>query len=141
MVFLPVDSGHGDDPGVSQPHGGLRGHHRGRGRHLRIPVIALPELFDVRGSLPVAAATLTAAVAFSPVRRVVQQHVDRQFNRARFNARRELETFAARLRSQVDLDTLIEDLNALIDRTLEPSTVSIWFRPPAAPTSQRTTVR
>lgn len=72
---------------------------------LRIPVIALPEFFDVRGSLPVAAATLTAAVAFSPVRRVVQQHVDRQFNRARFNARRELETFAARLRSQVDLDT------------------------------------
>jgi hypothetical protein len=92
-------------------------------------VVALPELFDLRGPLPVAAATLAAAAAFSPVRRVVQRWVDRHFNRARFDARRELDAFAARLRSQVELDTIVADITTLVGTTLQPSTATTWIRP------------
>jgi hypothetical protein len=93
-----------------------------------VPVIALPELFDLRGPLPVAAATLAAAAAFSPIRRVVQREVDRRFNRARFDARRELDAFATRLRSEVDLDMVASDLQAVVARTLQPGVLSTWFR-------------
>jgi hypothetical protein len=94
-----------------------------------VPVVALPEVFDLRGPLPVAAATLAAAAAFSPIRRRVQQWVDRHFNRARFDARREIDAFATRLRSQVDLETVVADINALVGSTLQPSTASTWIRP------------
>jgi hypothetical protein len=93
-----------------------------------VPVVALPELFDLRGPLPVAAATLGAAAAFSPVRRVVQAGVDRHFNRARFDAQRELDAFSARLRSEVDLDAVVTDINAMISTTLQPSLVTTWVR-------------
>jgi hypothetical protein len=93
-----------------------------------VPVVALPELFDLHGPLPVAAATLAAAAAFSPVRRVVQREVDRRFNRARFDAQRELEAFAARLRSEVDLDMIVSDLQALLATTLQPRVLTTWLR-------------
>jgi hypothetical protein len=93
-----------------------------------VGVVALPELFDLGGPLPVAATTLAAAAAFSPVRRVVQRWVDRYFNRARFDARRELDAFATRLRSQIDLDTIVTDINALVDTTLQPSRTMTWVR-------------
>jgi hypothetical protein len=94
-----------------------------------IPVVALPELFDLHGPLPVAAATLAAAAAFSPVRRVVQRWVDRHFNRARFDARREVDAFAARLRSQVELDAIVTDINTFVATALQPSTATTWIRP------------
>lgn len=93
-----------------------------------IPVVALPELFGLRGPLPVAAATLAAAATFSPARRVVQRWVDRRFNRARFDARRELDAFAVRLRSQVDLDTVVAEVQALVDSTLQPRAATTWLR-------------
>jgi hypothetical protein len=40
--------------------------------------------------------------------------------------------FSARLRDQVDLDTLAAELLAGVDQTVEPTTVSLWLRP--APT-------
>ena len=94
-----------------------------------VPVVVLPALFDVPGPLPVAAATLAAAAAFSPVRRVVQRGVDRHFNREAFDARRELDAFAGRLRSEVELDAIAADMSALVGATLHPSVVTLWIRP------------
>jgi hypothetical protein len=96
-------------------------------------VPAATRLVGDAGSLAVAVATLTVAAAFQPLRRRVQDRVDRRFNRRRYDAARTVEAFAARLRDQVDLDALGAELLAVVERTVEPTRASLWLRPPAAP--------
>ena len=80
-----------------------------------------------------AGATLAVETLFQPARRRVQATVDRRFNRRRYDAARTVEAFSARLRDQIDLDTLSTELLAGVDQTVEPTTVSLWLRPAARP--------
>jgi hypothetical protein len=95
-----------------------------------VVVLGFGQLLGRSSSLVVAGATLVVAAVFQPARRRVQATVDRRFNRRRFDAARTIEEFSARLRDEVDLDTLAAELLAVVDQTMEPTRVSLWLRPP-----------
>jgi hypothetical protein len=96
-------------------------------------VVGLGQLLGRDSSLVVAAATLAVAAVFQPARRRVQAVVDRRFNRRRHDATRIVEEFAARLRDQVDLDTLTAELLGVVDQTMQPTQASLWLRSPQEP--------
>jgi hypothetical protein len=83
----------------------------------------------------VAAATLAVAALFQPARRRIQAAVDRRFNRRHQDAAQAIQAFSARLREQVDLDTLATELLAVVEQTMHPTRASLWLRPPHAPST------
>ncbi len=95
-------------------------------------VLGLGQLLGRDSPLVVAGATLAVAALFQPARRRIQAVVDRRFNRRRYDAARTIEGFSARLRQQVDLDTLTTELLAVVEQTMQPTSASLWLRPSAS---------
>jgi hypothetical protein len=91
-------------------------------------VLGLGGLLGRDSSLIVAAATLAVAAAFQPLRHRIQGTVDRRFNRRRHDAARTIATFSARLRDEIDLDTLTGELLTVVDQTMQPTQTSLWLR-------------
>jgi drug/metabolite transporter (DMT)-like permease len=92
-------------------------------------VVGLAALLGRDGDgLAVAAATLVVAAAFGPVRRRVQDRVDRRFDRRRYDAVRTVQTFTGRLRQEVDLDVLAGELLGVVRSTTQPTHASLWLR-------------
>jgi MFS family permease len=101
--------------------------------YLLVVALLRPLLEPVTGnsSLAVAASTLVVAAVFNPARKRLQAAVDRRFDRARYDAARAVDGFAARLRDQVDLDEVTTRLRDTVTATVAPTRVAVWLREPA----------
>ena len=94
-------------------------------------VLAIEAILPIDDDSPlvVAMSTLAVVALFRPVLARVKEVVDRRFYRRSYDARRILDAFGVRLRSEIDIADLQRDLVTVVNESVSPAHISVWFPP------------
>ena len=79
-------------------------------------------------ALAVTISTLIVAVAFQPARSRIQRAVERRFYRGAYDVEMAVREFSGRLREQIELDALSDELLDIVHNTVQPRSASLWLR-------------
>ena len=80
------------------------------------------------GALAVTLSTLAVALAFQPARRRIQHAIDRRFSRRTADAQQAARAFSGRLREEIDLDALCQELIGVVDTAVQPRHATLWLQ-------------
>ncbi|RLT45065.1 MAG: hypothetical protein DWI57_01710 [Chloroflexi bacterium] len=96
-------------------------------------VVLLQSVFDAftgdQSPAVIVLSTLLIAAIFTPLRRRVQDVIDRRFFRKKYDAAQVLAAFAITARDETDLAALTGELQRVVQETLQPEGVSVWLKP------------
>ncbi len=84
--------------------------------------------FGRQSSVVIVLTTLAIAALFNPLRRRIQDFIDRRFYRKKYDAEKALAQFAEAARNETDIQCLNEALVDVVQDTMQPETVTLWLK-------------